>query len=145
VSLAVASLARRRRGNEGVDPQSIWKQSWVELGERRFFARSRWEANYGRYLEWLRTRGEIANWKYEPAIYEFPLKRGVTSNKPDFGVTENTGRYVLHEVKGWMDPKSKTRIKRMKKYYPNVEMIIINGGIMASIAKLLGPVIPGWE
>lgn len=145
MSLAVASLLRRRGNKSSPAPQSVWKQGWVELGERRFFARSRWEANYGRYLEWLRTNGDIADWQYEPAIYEFPLKRGVTSNKPDFGVTENNGNYVLHEVKGWMDPKSKTRIKRMKKYYPSVTMIIIDQRHISSIATQLGAVIPGWE
>jgi hypothetical protein len=145
MSLAVASLIRRRRDKDPSSSQPIWKQGWVELGERRFFARSRWEANYGRYLEWLRTNGKIANWQYEPAIYEFPLKRGVTSNKPDFGVTELNGAYVLHEVKGWMSPESKTRIKRMKKYYPSVPMIIIEKRHMASLATQLGAIIPGWE
>src|SRR5690242_14123636 len=110
MSLGIASLTRKRRGDASASPQSLWKAGWVELGERRFFARSRWEANYGRYLEWLRERGEIRDWVHEPAVYWFPgIRRGVTSNKPDFGVTENSGRYVLHEVKGWMDARSQTR------------------------------------
>jgi hypothetical protein len=51
----------------------------------------------------------------------------------------------LHEVKGWMSPESKTRIKRMKKYYPSVPMIIIEKRHMASLATQLGAIIPGWE
>lgn len=43
-----------------------WKGGWREVGGKRIYARSRWEANYARYLELLKTSGEIAEWEHEP-------------------------------------------------------------------------------
>jgi hypothetical protein len=104
------------------------KKSWVELGDRRFFARSKWEAYYGFYLEWLRTNGHIKDWKYEAKRFTFKgIQRGTISYLPDFEVTENDGQKVYHEVKGWMDAKSATRLKRMKKYHPEIKLELVMG------------------
>lgn len=35
------------------------------------------------------------------------------------------GKIIYHEVKGWMDPKSKTKLKRMKLYYPEIKIKLI--------------------
>jgi hypothetical protein len=42
--------------------KTTWKAGWREIGGYRKFYRSKWEANYARYLEWLRARGEITAW-----------------------------------------------------------------------------------
>lgn len=118
---------------------------WCELGERRFFARSKWEGNYGHYLEWLRIRGEIRDWRYEPRTYWFEgIKRGTVSYKPDFEVTENSGRVVIHEVKGWMDPRSRTKLARMKKYHPTVIVHVIERREYEGIKRSVGALVPGW-
>lgn len=119
---------------------------WVELGGQRFYARSSWEENYGRYLEWLRLRKEIKAWEHEPETFWFhKIKRGVRSYLPDFKVYMNNGAVEFHEVKGWMDSKSKTKIKRMKKYYPEVSLDVIDSKRYAALSKSLGKVIPNWR
>ena len=58
-------------------PSASWKAGWREIGGQRIYARSRWEANYARYLEWLRANGSIAKWEHEPETFWFEgIKRG---------------------------------------------------------------------
>lgn len=109
------------------------------------YFRSAWEANYARYLNWLQGRGEIDRWEYEPETFWFEaIKRGVRSYKPDFRIFEKGASYFV-EVKGWMDPKSRTKLRRMKKYHPSVEVRLFGAKDYASLASKLGRVIPGWE
>lgn len=110
-----------------------------------FYVRSAWEANYARYLRFLKEQGEIADWEYEPQTFVF---HGVTRNPlsytPDFKVTENDGTVVFHEVKGWMDSASRSRLKRMAKFYPDVKIIVIGEAEYKALGKWRG-LIEGWE
>jgi hypothetical protein len=108
------------------------------------YVRSRWEANYGRYLNWMISRGEIRLWEYEKDRFDFPVKRGGRSYTPDFKVTENNGDIIYHEVKGWMDPKSKTRMKRMAHYHPEIRIILIGEKEYKALSKWRA-MIPNWE
>lgn len=111
----------------------------------RFF-RSRWEANWARYLEWMKGRGEIANWEYEVDTFQFhKIKRGSRFYTPDFKITNNDASVEYHEVKGWMDPTSATKMKRMARYYPEVKVSLVQQGEYSSVRKELSKIIPGWE
>lgn len=123
-----------------------WGAAWREIGGTRKYYRSKWEANYARYLQWLLEKGEIKEWKHEPETFWFEgIKRGCLSYLPDFRVVENNGSVVYHEVKGWMDDRSKTKIKRMAKYHPNVKLIVIDAKGYASLKKTIQPFIKDWE
>ncbi|MBM3606202.1 MAG: hypothetical protein FJX25_16200 [Alphaproteobacteria bacterium] len=123
-----------------------WKADWREIGGKRVFFRSRWEANYARYLEWLRCHGQIAYWEHEPETFWFEnIKRGVRSYLPDFLVTEPDGAKAYHEVKGWMDSRSKTTISRFKKYYPQHKLIVIDAVAYRAIKRKVAGMIEGWE
>jgi hypothetical protein len=123
-----------------------WKAGWREIGGVRKFYRSRWEANYARYLQWLKERGEIADWKHEAETFWFDaIKRGVRSYLPDFRVTETSGAIAYHEVKGWMDDRSRTAIRRMEKYHPDTKLVVIDSKQYRSLASQLRGLIPGWE
>ncbi len=116
---------------------SAFKQGWYEIaGERKYF-RSSWEYKYACYLQMLKNQGEIKHYEFEPHTFWFlKIMRGVRSYKPDFKVTYRDKEFDVmgkatefdrvewHEVKGWLDPKSKTKLKRMAKYYPN-EVIVL--------------------
>jgi hypothetical protein len=122
-----------------------WKAGWREIGGKRNYYRSRWEANYARYLEWLKSRGEIVDWQHEPETFWFDaIKRGVRSYLPDFRVWEKDGSTPLHEVKGWMDARSKTTLKRMAKYHPSETIILIRERAYNDIARKIGPMIQDW-
>jgi len=127
-------------------PKTTWKAGWREIGGYKKYYRSQWEANYARYLEWLKENNQIKAWLHEPDTFWFDgVKRGCVSYLPDFKVTENNGDTVYHEVKGWMGARSKTKIKRMKKYHPGVTLIVIDAKPYKEISKKLGRLIPGWE
>ena len=126
--------------------KATWKAGWRKVGDQRCYFRSAWEANYARYLEMLKSAGAIEKWEHEPKTFWFEnIKRGVRSYLPDFHVTENDSSEHYCEVKGWMDARSKTKIKRMKKYYPDVDLRVINGKQYRSLAKQVAHLIPGWE
>lgn len=126
--------------------KASWKAGWREIGGAKSFYRSAWEANYARYLQWLKERGEIAKWEHEPETFWFEaIKRGTRSYLPDFRVTENSGAVSYHEVKGWMDDRSKTKIKRMAKYHPHVKLIVIDSKAYRKIAETMAQMLPGWE
>jgi hypothetical protein len=126
--------------------RGTWAAGWREIGGKSNYYRSRWEANYARYLDWLKQNGQISDWQHEPETFWFEaIKRGVRSYKPDFRVWEVSGQSTLHEVKGWMDARSKTTLKRMAKYYPAETVIVVREKQYNEIARKVGPMIEGWE
>ena len=116
-----------------------------DLDDRYF--RSSWEANYARYLNLLVSRREISSWEYEPRTFVFEkIRRGTRAYTPDFRVSFANGRHEWHEVKGWMDPKSKTRLARMTKYYPDEKVIVVGEGwFRQAVRGGLAALLPGWE
>lgn len=110
------------------------------------YVRSSWEANYARYLNWLQQHGEIIEWQYEPRTFEFTsIKRGVRSYTPDFRVVERNGTVAWHEVKGYMDDKSRVKLARMARFYPGERIVLIQTKEMRAIKAAVGRLIPGWE
>lgn len=110
------------------------------------FVRSSWEANYARYLNFLIKNNEITSWEYEPDTFEFADLRGSASfYTPDFKILKLDGKYEYHEVKGWMDPKSATKLKRMHKYFPEVDLVLIHQDIYKALAREVSGVVPNWE
>lgn len=125
---------------------TTWKASWRVVGGKRVYFRSRWEANYARYLQWLVEQKQITGWEHEPETFWFDgIKRGCVSYLPDFRVTNLDGCIEYHEVKGWMDARSKTKIKRMKKYHPKVKLVVIDGSAYKKLHAAVRSIIGGWE
>lgn len=127
-------------------PQATWKCGWREIGGKRKYFRSRWEANYARYLEFLKVHGEIKEWDHECETFWFDgIKRGCMSYLPDFKVTLPNEKVEFHEVKGWMDDRSKTKINRMRIYHPGVILRIISQKWFSSNNRKLKGLIQDWE
>ena len=128
----------RRRGS--------WKSGWREIGGQWIFARSAWEANYARYLQFLFDARQIQKWEHEPETFWFDeVQRGCRSFLPDFRVTFSSERIEYHEVKGWMDDRSKTKIKRMATYYPEIVLVVRDRLWFKANGRKLSKLIPGWE
>lgn len=102
------------------------------------YFRSSWEANIARYFNFIKEK-----WEYEPKTFYFEnIKRGVRSYTPDFYLPKQN-KWI--EVKGWMDDKSKVKLKRFKKYYPEEKIEIIGELEYKEIERKLGCFIPNWE
>lgn len=120
------------------------------------YFRSSWEANVARYLNLLVEREEIQHWEYEPIRFTFNdmvidgkkikgVSCGVMSYLPDFLIVNNDDSISFIEVKGWMDGKSKTKIRRLKKYYPEIRLDIIGQKEYDEIRKTEARNIDSWE
>lgn len=111
------------------------------------FFRSRWEANYARFLNLLVRQGKVASWAYEAHTFVFEaIKRGTRSYTPDFKVTYPDGRVEWHEVKGWLDQKGRTRLERMARYYPSETVVVIGEAWFKSAVRSgLAGALPHWE
>ena len=110
-----------------------------ECSKGSVYFRSKWEANYALYLDWLIAQKQIKAWEYEADMFMFEqIKLGTRSYRPDFKVFTNDGLFEYHEVKGYMDSKSKTKLKRMAKYYPEVKLILIDKDYYADLKKKIG-------
>lgn len=56
------------------------------------------------------------------------------------------GRIEWHEVKGYLDQKSRTKLKRMAKYFPGEKIVVVDKEwFRRAVRGGLAGVIPGWE
>lgn len=128
--------------NTNGDTKKTWKAGWREIDTRYYYFRSRWEANYARYLQSLKENKLIFDWLYEPDVLYFENEH--KSYIPDFKIICKNNNIQYHEVKGWYDERSKCIFSLMKKYYPNVTLLIINGKWFNNNKRVLNS-IPNWE
>ena len=111
-----------------------------QVGTKLVYFRSKWEANYGLYLEWLKEKSEIKDWQYEPQpYYEFPIKHGTTRYLPDFKVTNKDGSFYLVELKGFR--QGMVKIKRMRKYFPKIKVELVESKDYLALKHKLGRVL----
>lgn len=115
------------------------KNGYYNINGKKIYFRSSWEANYALYLNFLIKQKQIKKWEFEVDTFWFEkIRRGVRSYKPDFKVFKNNGDIEYHEVKGWMDLKSKTKLKRMKIYHPEIKMVLIDKEFYKDLKNKLG-------
>ncbi len=98
------SIISRKKGNA---------YQYTKTGYRKDIdmnVRSSWEANFIRVLNIYKI-----DFDFEPTVFSFPIKRGTKGYTPDFLLKRNN-EWI--EVKGYLDDKSKIKLKRFKRYYP---------------------------
>ena len=121
------------------------KQGTLTIGNKVYRYKSAWEANIACYFEYLKSKEQIKDWEYEPITFWFEkIKRGTRSYKPDFKIIRPDYSIYYVEVKGWMDSKSKTKLNRMRIYYPDTEMVLIDSKKYAEISKNYRNLVPNW-
>jgi hypothetical protein len=128
---------------------NVWMKSTMEL-------------NYAAYLLWLKDRGAIADVLYEPKLYDYRewYQKGAMHYTPDFLVIHPDGRKEWHEVKGYLDGPSKTKLKRYLKHYGQIPVVLVCrkpeemakhfAGKVTTVDydvldKTLSKAIPGWK
>ncbi len=104
------------------------------------YFRSAWEANIARYYNFIGVK-----WEFEPKTFIFKnITRGSVSYTPDFYLPEED-KWI--EVKGWMDGKSKTKLKRFKQQYPEEykKLELITEKEYKEIQRKISAFIKNWE
>jgi hypothetical protein len=93
----------------------------------------------------MKKHGHIIEWQHEPKTFWFEaIKRGTNNYKPDFMVIFPSGSEEWIEIKGYMDAKSATKIKRMAKYHPDVKLRVIGKEWFKQNGGKLKNIISGW-
>lgn len=101
-------------------------QKTLEIGGKKYYFKSSYEIQYACWLEILKLKGKIKDWFYEVDTFWFDgIKRGCVSYKPDFKIVNLQDEISYVEVKGYMDEKSATKIKRMGKYHPDIKLNVL--------------------
>ena len=101
-------------------------QKTLTIGDKKYYFKSSYEIQYACWLHMLKLKGKIKDWFYEVDTFWFDgIKRGCVSYKPDFKIIELNGDINYIEVKGYMDAKSATKIKRMGKYNPDIKLTVL--------------------
>jgi len=94
----------------------------------------------------MKARGEITAWDYECETFEFTsIKRGSRFYTPDFKITNLDGSVEYHEVKGYMDQRSKTKLDRMHRHYPRIKVMLLEKPFFKSLNSQMRGLIHGWE
>lgn len=118
---------------------------WIRSGAGIWYRmRSMMEMNYSRYLDFLIRQKQIRSWRYEPDTFWFEgIRRGTNSYKPDFLIEHLDGSLEYVEVKGYLDAKSVTKLRRMKIYHPHIKLRYVDKQAFKAVARWC-KVIPNW-
>lgn len=123
-----------------------------DLGHR---CRSNLEANLERYLRFIGyqmwTGEEVpppGRWyRYEGR--RWPLPGGCGDYLADYevwpGLIDPRRPYEVLEAKGWLDARSKTKLRRMAKLHPESPVELITAQTLAGLVGRARSVIPYWE
>jgi hypothetical protein len=144
---------------EGKTPKrSKWKAKSGIREDLGYRTRSKMEANWARFLQhhgyqlWTDKKDppEGKWYRFEGRKFLFGELRGATSfYLTDFevwpGYFDPTRPYELHEIKGYLDGPSKTKLNRMKKYYADVALELVTSPVFSQITKGYKTIIPHWE
>lgn len=99
------------------------------------FVRSTWEANFARFLQFMKI-------DYEYEKHRFKLSND-SAYSPDFFI-KDSGLFI--EIKGYMDDKSKEKIKLFRKEYPQYKLKILGVNEYPKFKEIFHIFrIKGWE
>jgi hypothetical protein len=146
----IKDTSKMNRDKIGIMPKNLnretkfgnVKRGYYNINGKNLYFRSRWEANYALYLDFLVKQKQILSWEYEKDVFIFhKIQFGTRSYRPDFKVENLDGTFWYHEVKGWMDSQSKTKLKRMAKYYPETKIILVDSPYYKDLERKIGSII----
>ena len=99
------------------------------------YVRSRWEANFARYLLYTGYQYE-----YETRVFILQHEDKTIRYTPDFKVEDR-----FYEVKGWWDPRSLLIKQLMSQQYPDVNIKYIDEEVYLKIEDQFKEKINEWE
>lgn len=106
--------------------------------------RSQWEVNWARWLEWMKSTGNVIAWQYEPESFALVVRGKAIRYIPDFRV-EWDGKIEYHEIKGHMDARSKDKIRAMRRQRKDVRLVVVDANVYGKLAPRFRQIVPGWR
>lgn len=96
------------------------------INDRLCRFRSKLEYNWALYLTLLMEQGEIFDWLYEPDKFYFREEtQGPWQYIPDFKVFTSENEFYYQECKGYHDGQTNSKLRRFKKYNPDIEIELV--------------------
>jgi hypothetical protein len=115
------------------------QDGWYTINGKNIYFRSKWEANYSLYLDWLIKQKQIEKWEFEAEKFVFDkINFGTRSYLPDFKIWNLDGTTYFVEIKGYMDSKSKTKLKRMARFYPKIKIELVQAKEYNDLKRKVG-------
>ena len=121
-----------------------WRGGYRTIGDRRVYFRSAWEANYARHLNAQKASGAISDWEYEPFTFSLEANEPPYSATPDFLVRFPDGRSEFHEVKGWLDERSKRQLRLLSEQHGALCLVLIDSKVYSRLKADVATA-EGWE
>jgi hypothetical protein len=125
------------------------------IGGKKLYFPNKMMANYYLYLLWLKEKKVIIDFKYEGEFSRdeftfdfrpFGITQGCVTYRPDFWVSYLNGtENHFKELTGRMRSDHKTKLNRMKKFYPRVLVDVVTYQDYRTISRQVGEIILGWE
>ncbi len=97
------------------------------IGGQTCHFRSKLEAKWARYLQFLKQNGHILDWQYESHRFQFhDVETAPVGYTPDFLVFKTDGTAVWQELKGYLESQDATKYRRMHEQYPadGIELVM---------------------
>lgn len=113
---------------------------------------SNYEYDYALYLDHIYRSSEIAGWVRNRTPFYFTEPVLIPGKKrhyqrfyiPDFLVFNLDGTYEIHEVKGWMNDRSRAIIDQFKKDFPTLIYKIIEKDDILALQSEFADKLWGW-
>jgi hypothetical protein len=117
------------------------QDGWYDINGKSIYFRSKWEANYALYLDWLVQQKQIEKWEFEAEKFVFEkINFGTRSYLPDFKIWNLDGTTYFVEIKGYMDSRSKTKLKRMARYFPKIKLELVQQKEYNELKRKIGKI-----
>ena len=112
-----------------------FNNQYTEYNGRTY--RSKLEARFAQYLDFLQKCGVVSSWDYEPkqCIFQYEDVHGKRSDReywPDFLVNYKNGTRAWFETKGYVQNKDIQKWKLFRRDFPDETLVIV-------FAKKLNP------
>ena len=100
------------------------------IGGKLCHFRSNFEHKWALYSQFRKEQGLIKDWAFEQTTFIFKDEiKGAKMYLIDFDILNNDGTFHYEECKGYLEPSTVTKLRRTKKYRPDVVIDLIMQGI----------------
>ncbi|MCJ7828761.1 MAG: hypothetical protein MUP81_03350 [Dehalococcoidia bacterium] len=101
------------------DYKNIWCEADIEGKHYEF--RSKQERKLAYYLQLLKEQNYIKSWEYETHTFVYPDSSWLV----DFTIRNNDNTFEYFEMKGYVEPDTKRKLKLVNKYYPEAQITMV--------------------
>lgn len=124
----------RRAGQVGANG------GWYMIGGKTYYFKSRFEVLVACHWQYMVELKIIHAWWYEPYLFKFEKKRGITEYCPDFEISHKNlagkNENLLVEAKGYPNTIDIRKMRQFHKDYPNCKLMLMVQNLQALLKSV---------